>query len=302
MSAPYHGVDNGVGYGLSGTSSSGNGVNGDSKRGVGVWGTCNNPDLGSIWGDSRTINVGAGVVGNSVNGYGLWGQSSTDTTRLEGGQPYANVGVFGLADRGQGVLGQTDLGAGISGLATNPQGFAGWFQGNVQVTGKIFKGGSNFRIDHPLDPKNKYLTHAAVESDQMKNLYDGVVRLNRKGEATVQLPRWFMSLNGDLRYQLTPIGAAAPDLHIAAELTGGKFRIAGGSSGLRVCWQVTGVRQDRWAKENPLDVESPKPRTDRGKYLHPKLYRKKDENGIGWTAILKPRVVPNPAQGGEEEG
>jgi hypothetical protein len=149
-------------------------------------------------------------VGNSVNGYGIWGQSTTDATKLEGGLPYANVGVIGIADRGNGVLGYADIGAAVAGVATNSKGFAGFFNGNVQVTGFLSKGGSNFQIDHPLDPANKFLTHAAVESDQQKNFYDGLVKLNRKGEAEVRLPRWFTAINRDLCYQLTPIGAPGP--------------------------------------------------------------------------------------------
>jgi len=270
-------------------------ISGSSNTYLGVWGTCNNPSLGSIWGDSP-INDGAGVVGSSTNGYGLWGQSSTNAGNLAGGQPYANVGVIGLADTGNGVLGYAGIGSAVAGVATDPKGFAGWFTGNVHVSGTIFKGSSNFQIDHPLDPKNKYLRHAAVESDQMKNFYDGVAKLNRKGEADVRVPRWFASLNGELRYQLTPIGKAAPNLHIAAPLRGGRFRITGGQPGQSVCWQVTGVRQDRWAKANPLLVEAPKSRQHRGKYVHPKAYGKKDEAGIGWIRPVKPRTAPEGVQ------
>ena len=49
----------------------------------------------------------------------------------------------------------------------------------------------------------------------MKNVYDGVVTLNGKGEATVKMPRWFEALNRDFRYQLTALGAPAPNLCVA---------------------------------------------------------------------------------------
>jgi len=276
------------GTGVTGNSQSGSGVSGASNQGIGVFGTCNNPGVGSIWGDSQ-INDGAGVVGNSVNGTAIWGQSTTDQGRLEGGGAYANVGVLGLADFGNGVLGYAGIGSAVAGVATDPNGFAGFFNGNVTVTGTIFKGASNFRIDHPLDPANKFLNHAAVESDQMKNFYDGTVKLNSKGEAEVRLPRWFASINRDLRYQLTPLGAAAPNLHVASGVRDGKFRIAGGRPGGRVCWQVTGIRSDTWARKNPLVVESPKPRHHRGKYLHPKLHGKKQTQAIGYIAPPTPR-------------
>jgi hypothetical protein len=286
MSVPYNGADNGVGYGLRGFSNSN----------FGILGICNNPNLGSIWGDSQ-INVGAGVVGNSINGYALWGQSTTDATRLEGGQPYANVGVIGIADAGNGILGFAGVGSAVAGVATDARGFAGFFNGNVRVTGTIFKGSSNFEIDHPLDPKNKYLRHAGVESDEMKNLYDGVVTLNRRGEAVVRVPRWFESLNKDFRYQLTPIGGPAPNLHVSKPLRRGAFAIAGGSAGLTVSWQVTGIRQDRWAKANPLVVETPKASEDRGKYVHPRAHGKRERDGIGWIEPVKARRARRVKQG-----
>jgi len=45
------------------------------------------------------------------------------------------------------------------------------------------QGGGSFKIDHPLDPANKFLYHSFVESPDMKNVYDGVVTLDAKGEA-----------------------------------------------------------------------------------------------------------------------
>ena len=36
--------------------------------------------------------------------------------------------------------------------------------------------------------------------------------------------------------------------------------------------QVTGIRQDRYAKRYRIPVEEDKRRADRGKYLHPELY------------------------------
>lgn len=54
--------------------------------------------------------------------------------------------------------------------------------GNLAVGGAITAGTKDFKIDHPLDPENKYLVHASVESSEMKNIYDGVVRLDGKGK------------------------------------------------------------------------------------------------------------------------
>jgi hypothetical protein len=39
-----------------------------------------------------------------------------------------------------------------------------------------------------------------------------------------------------------------------------------------VCWQVTGIRKDRWASAHRIPVEQDKPAADQGRYLHPDLY------------------------------
>jgi hypothetical protein len=106
----------------------------------------------------------------------------------------------------------------------------------------------------------------------MKNVYDGVVELDAQGQAIVPLPAWMESLNADFRYQLTPLGGPAPELHIAEEINHGSFRIAGGREGLRISWQVTGIRQDPWAQANPLRVETDKADESIGRYLHPEFY------------------------------
>jgi hypothetical protein len=141
-------------------------------------------------------------------------------------------------------------------------------------------GDKTFKIDHPLDPENKYLLHNAVESSARKNVYDGVARLDKDGAAEVELPEWFQALNGDFRYQLTAVGGAAPGLHVAEEISENRFKIAGGEEGVKVCWQVTGSRKDPWAAANPFEVEQDKPEGERGRYLDPSLYNAPEEQRI----------------------
>jgi hypothetical protein len=150
---------------------------------------------------------------------------------------------------------------------------SGGFSGNLSVTGSVSKGSGSFRIDHPLDPENMYLSHSFVESPDMMNVYNGNVTLDEQGTAWVELPDYFEVLNRDYRYQLTPPGAAAPDLHIAREISGNRFMIAGGQPGMRVSWQVTGVRDDPFARMNPIRVEEAKPPAERGSLLHPEAYK-----------------------------
>ena len=102
----------------------------------------------------------------------------------------------------------------IDAFSPTSDGYAGYFQGNVNVTGTVAKAGGSFKIDHPLDPENKYLYHSFVESPDMMNVYNGNVMLDGSGNATVELPEYFESLNREFRYQLTPIGAPGPMLYV----------------------------------------------------------------------------------------
>jgi hypothetical protein len=134
---------------------------------------------------------------------------------------------------------------------------------NLAVTGTLTKGAGAFKIDHPLDPEHKFLQHSFVESPDMMNIYNGVVVLDAHGEAEVQLPDYFEALNRDFQYQLTPLGSYAP-IYIAREIKGNQFRIAGGAPGMKVSWQVTGIRHDAYADANRIQVESPKSPDERG--------------------------------------
>jgi hypothetical protein len=146
------------------------------------------------------------------------------------------------------------------------------FSDDVNIGGEMSALTKNFRIDHPLDPENKYLYHSSVESPDMKTVYDGVVQLGEEGAAWVELPEYFQALNKDYRFQLTAVGAPAPNLHIADEIAENRFRIAGGAPDLNVCWQVTGIRRDLYANQNRTQVEVDKPEHERRTYIYPEGY------------------------------
>ena len=116
----------------------------------------------------------------------------------------------------------------------------------------------------------------------MMNIYNGIVKLDANGEATVELPEWFGTLNKDYRYQLTCIGGSAA-VYISEEVNSNRFKIAGGFSGLKVSWQVTGIRQDAWANAHRIPVEEGKPEQDRGHYIHPELHGQPEEKAIEWA-------------------
>ena len=143
--------------------------------------------------------------------------------------------------------------------------------GDMTLSGNLAKGSGSFKIDHPLDPTNKYLSHSFVESPDMMNVYNGNIILNEDGEAWVELPEWFETLNTDFRYQLTCVGGYAP-VYIAEKIQDNKFKIAGGKKDLEVSWQVTGIRNDPYARLNRIQVEEEKSEGERGSYLHPAAY------------------------------
>jgi hypothetical protein len=243
--------------GVLGTSISSSGVIGYSTSGMGVQGTI----LGSTG--------GVGVTGNAP------GVAVQGTTQYCG--PSGCTLVSGTAGQFVTAAGGIVL-QGIGGGTTV---FTVDASGNGYFAGNLSKGGGSFKIDHPLDPANKYLSHSFVESPDMKNVYDGVVRLDANGEAWVTLPDYFEALNRDFRYQLTSIGAPAPNLYVAQEVSGNRFKIAGGKPGGRVSWQVTGIRQDAYANANRIPVEEVKPAAEQGYYLHPELYGQPDSRRVG---------------------
>ena len=145
----------------------------------------------------------------------------------------------------------------------SPAGYAGYFKGAVYVAGTLSKAAGAFKIDHPLDPERKWLQHSFVESPDMMNVYNGNVTTDGSGNAVVKLPAYFGALNRDFRYQLTVIGKMAQAV-IDQEVANNQFRIRTSQGNVKVSWQVTGIRQDAYAKEHRIQVELRKSRAEMG--------------------------------------
>jgi hypothetical protein len=262
------------------TTGSNNFVGTESIAGVLAIGT---PPLGDAVDivSRGTQTEGLLVQSNTLNGGGVFGRADNgiNAVGVFGGSEFG-TGVFGTSgSSGDGVVGTSFAGSGIVGEGGL---YAANFIGDVLVSGAVVAGTKDFLIDHPLDPANRYLYHASVESSEMKDIYDGMATLDVSGEAVVELPEWFQALNGNFRYQLTAVGAPGPNLYIAEEIANHRFKIAGGSAGMKVSWQVTGVRQDALAKAHPLRVEVDKPENERGYYIHPELYGQPAEKDLAW--------------------
>ena len=230
-----------------------------------------------VQGQSSSV-TGYGVVGGGA-GTGVYGTTSSSS----------NNGVIGYnhsTGGGSGVFGSSDAryGYGIYGQNTVSGGYAAYFSGNVQCSGTIYGAAKNFKIDHPLDPAHKYLVHSCVESSEMLNTYSGNITLDSDGKAAVQMPDWFEAENGDFRYQLTCVGGFAP-VYVDKELANNRFEIAGGKPGMKISWQVTGARQDAYARAHPMQVEQEKIGQERGKYLNPVEYGKPAGEGIGASSL-----------------
>jgi hypothetical protein len=229
------------------------------------------------------INMGVyGISSSTGNSIGVFGFGPTGVSGISSDS--AGTGVAGSSSGGQGLSGY-DSAAGdgiLVGVADTVDGWAGWFNGNLEVDGNLSKAGGSFKIDHPLDPANKYLYHSFVESPDMKNIYDGNVTTDAQGDALVGLPEWFETLNRDFRYQLTVIGQFAQAI-VAGEIAHGQFSIKTDKPNVKVSWQVTGIRQDAWANAHRIPVEETKPERERGFYLHPELYDAGEEKGVLWA-------------------
>ena len=256
----------------------GAGVTGiDSANGSGVIGV-------SFFGG----NEGVTGIGNSNNGTGVFGQAGM------GASPYAVWGVVATASGTNAtsiaVAGDnTSTGANAIGILgqevaapNSPTRYAIFANGDLAASGT-----KTFVIDHPLDPSGKFLKHFSMESNEVLNYYRGNVVLDANGEATIQLPSYFNSINNtNYNYNLTPIGAPA-QLYVKTEVSGNNFVIAGGVAGMKVSWTLTAERNDPYLQQNPDNrlVELPKTGDAAGKYLVPSLFGQPESAGIYYKPI-----------------
>lgn len=189
-----------------------------------------------------------------------------------------NYGIYGNATGG------SSANYGIYGTCvTGASNYAAYFNNKIYAT-SASSSIKAFKIDHPLDPQNKYLYHSSVESNDMMNIYNGNVTTSATGDATVTLPNYFSALNKDFKYQLTCIGTFAQAI-VAEEISGNTFRIKTDKPNVKVSWQVAGVRQDAAANLYRIENEVEKPANEKGFYLIPEAYGKGPEMNFAQPAF-----------------
>lgn len=255
-------------------------------------------------GSTATTEASNAIIGyadnSSLENHGLFGlaNGSGNANNIGGffsgasnnaGTNALSAGVYGVAssDGGNGVNNVGIYGAIPSAIS----GYAGFFDGDLAVTGYIYKAGGTFKIDHPLDPANKYLYHSFVESPDMMNVYNGNAVTDANGEVTVTLPDYFEALNKDFRYQLTVVDEHQFAMaRIAKKINNNQFTIVTDKPNIEVSWQVTGIRHDKYAEAHPIQVEAEKEPENKGYYLHPKVWGQPETKGISY------RMTPEAAK------
>jgi hypothetical protein len=242
--------------------------------------------IGSAGGNNYAVNAYSDGTGDCVyseitsygGGYGI-SSVNTDNT-ITGTQAFNTMEYVGtdVADhRALTLLSEPAAGWGIGLLSQG-----GWY-GVYSLGDYGGSGAKYFMIDHPLDPENKYLRHACIESNEVLNHYRGNVVAGANGEARVYLPDYFHEVNINFSYLLTPVGSPAPNMHVSQEIDeAGMFIVSGLQPGQKVSWTVEAERNDLYLKNNPRvrDMEPNKRDEAIGKYILPELYNKPKTEGV----------------------
>ncbi len=246
-------------------------------QGAGGWGV-----VGSASGPTHTfssmyIALSAGVAGivrtsTSSPGCGVIAMSSYPGSSTNFGllasadSSVTNIAIEADAQYG---TGGTNYGIYASTLG-NSSGYAGYFAGSTYSVYSA-AGTKSFKIDDPLDPENKYLYHSSVESNDMMNIYNGLVTTDANGFAVITLPDYFDALNNNCKYSLTCVGQFAQAI-VSEEEHNNQFTIQTDKPNVKVSWMITGVRHDPTANLYHITPVVDKPAGEKGYYLVPEAY------------------------------
>lgn len=318
--------DSGNNYGVRGEATAiGNGD--DPQYGVCGIASGNRGNIYGVWGASTGDGDGdykCGVYGSSSgdggNKYGVYGIAKGKVTdniavygRAEGNEENDKYSLYGIAEGNKGtkyglwckakgnegrkygvVAKATGVGgenygvyASATGAGTN---YAGYFVGNVHITGNLSKAQGSFLIDHPQDPINKTLRHNFVESPENLCIYRGKIKLNSKGEATVKMPSYFAALTkeNEATVTLTAIGKKPFMTSYHWNKTFTSFKVFG-EKNAEVSYMVLADRDDPVARQlsRPTEEEKGNGNFEKGKLLYPEAFGHPKEKGIHYEMELE---------------
>jgi hypothetical protein len=191
----------------------------------------------------------------------------------------ASTGVYGIAGIAGGIGVRASSGGFASGTALWAQGYS-FTSGSLDVIGNLSKSSGTFKIDHPQDPENKFLIHSFVESPDMMNVYNGNISTDNNGYATITLPSYFEALNINFKYQLSIVGKEFAQALVYEKIKNNQFIVRTDKPNIEVSWQVTGVRNDKYAQQNRIVTEVEKSAKQKGKYLNAKEFGATEEKQI----------------------
>jgi len=284
-----------VDAGVSGASIDGIGVTGESNNFFGVWGW-------SAYGNSSGVVGQSGPVGPVSNPTvttiaGVVGIAGDRGPQLAEGPLVGNnivpptAGVLGTTDKHPGVIGTSNDGIGVYGLSTgnagvvgettnwraaggvffsadrtNPQSYAGRFEGDVRILGNLTVDGQIFAgikdAIVPFPDGSKRVLHC-MESPEHWFEDLGSAKLKR-GRAAVKLDADFAKVikRADYHLFLTPRGDCR-GLYVRSQggLSFEVRELAGGRSSVAFSYRIVGRRKDikghrRFAK---IDTRLPPP-------------------------------------------
>ena len=226
--------------------------------------TPSNNNTASMVAVTGTINAAASLNANSkISGLRV---KPTFPSSMNGAGHCAGIKIDAFDGK------SATIGAGIYAEATTgaDTNYAGYFSGNINVTGSVSKGSGSFKIDHPLESKKDthHLVHSFVESPQADNIYRGKVDLVN-GSATVNIDTvagmtegTFVTLNTDVQCFTT--NESNWDA-VKGSVSGNILTIESqnSESTATISWLVIGERQDQhmidtdWTDENGKVIVEP---------------------------------------------
>ena len=252
------------GDGVIGTSSTRNGVQGISSQGAGVSGRCEDSQGSGVFGEAIIGGIGAGTGGGtgvrgnvSGDGTGVFGEADGAGTGVRGNVRAGGTGVIGYANgAGNGVWGEAESGGfGVVGVAP-ADGWAGYFNGNVYISGDSTTAGVKSAVLRHSDGSLRRMY--ALESPESwfedfgrAEVVDGRAKVDLDNEFApmVHTEDYHVFLTAEGETQGLYVSARSPDGFEVREQQGGR-------SNLTFSYRVVARRSDIEA-ERLQQIETP---------------------------------------------